>query len=564
MTKTAFSFLAIIIVVTLACLPLILYGPQTGHSLYVNLPWSHYFAQEVIQGVFYPRWLMGMNQGAGSPVFFFYAPVPFYFSTLSAALFANQSETVQLGIGQYLIVLASALGFFLFLRRYAHQAIAVFAAIAYALAPYHFGMDLLTRQAMGEAAAFIWIPLVFLAVDRLSVPGKGLILLALSYALLVMTHLPSALLCSPFFLLYCLLRCGFATNWIILVRFALGILVGLLVAGCYLVPALGTQDYTYTDHLWEPYFDMHRWFFFDGLPSPNPEVETQVFAVASVGSLFFILSWSMAFLYSERAQKPLLFGLLIIFTGAWFLMTPLSLWLWQLLPFLQKVQFPWRVMVIQEFAVVTSLGLALSVALRSGRRWALATAAALAVAFSAWVATIAFQDYQPHIELMGDEANVRSLRGQAVGGNDAKEYLPLTVKADRRKFLEQMSTLEPMVFDQGRGHIDIVRWQNRAITLDIRMRSATPVAVKQLLYPGWEVTLNGEPLAIEPTARYGLIRFQAPAGVYRVEMKLRTLPEERIGWVVSGVGLTLLLLLPFGRILQNKGRREANIAQTIV
>jgi hypothetical protein len=50
-----------------------------------------------------------MNAGAGSPTFFFYGPIAYYFSTAAIALCPNSSPPVQLGLGDYFVVLASAL-----------------------------------------------------------------------------------------------------------------------------------------------------------------------------------------------------------------------------------------------------------------------------------------------------------------------------------------------------------------------------------------------------------------------------------------------------------------------
>ncbi len=68
---------------------------------------------------------------------------------------------------------------------------------------------------------------------------------------------------------------------------------------------------------------------------------------------------------SKGRDKPLVVSLLLIFAGAWFLKTPLSTPVWHYVPALQKVQFPWRVMVIQEFAVVSTLILALGCCLEN-------------------------------------------------------------------------------------------------------------------------------------------------------------------------------------------------------
>ena len=99
-TRQELSYLAVIAFsVTIICLPLILFGPQAGHSLYHNISWAAGFAEQLLAGDLYPRWLMNMNEGAGSPVFFFYAPIPFYFTSLGFLLCGECSTTIQLGIG---------------------------------------------------------------------------------------------------------------------------------------------------------------------------------------------------------------------------------------------------------------------------------------------------------------------------------------------------------------------------------------------------------------------------------------------------------------------------------
>ena len=42
-------------------------------------------------GELYPRWLYAMNDGFGSPAFFYYAPLPYYFTTFLTWLFHLQS-----------------------------------------------------------------------------------------------------------------------------------------------------------------------------------------------------------------------------------------------------------------------------------------------------------------------------------------------------------------------------------------------------------------------------------------------------------------------------------------
>ena len=151
-------------------------------------------------------------------------------------------------------------------------------------------MDLLIRQAYGEATAFVWIPLVFAAIDRMVLGRKAEAWLALAYAMLVMTHLPSALLSSPFFLIYVLIQSWFHKQSRLVARFLLSVTVGLMIAGCYLIPAITTLDYISAGDWWIPYFDYYRWFFLDGMAAPNPKIESQLFQIVVVNSLFFLLA----------------------------------------------------------------------------------------------------------------------------------------------------------------------------------------------------------------------------------------------------------------------------------
>lgn len=76
--------LALLLACALLMLPLWWQGGSQGHDLFHHLLSGHYFARQLWQGELYPRWLMAMNGGFGSPTFFFYPPLPYYVSALFA------------------------------------------------------------------------------------------------------------------------------------------------------------------------------------------------------------------------------------------------------------------------------------------------------------------------------------------------------------------------------------------------------------------------------------------------------------------------------------------------
>ena len=88
-TKTReLTCLALVAVVaTLICLPTFIYGAPYGHDTVYHMVYLSDFTAQLRDGDWYPRWLTHLNGGAGSPAFFFYAPVPFYIGALFDSVF---------------------------------------------------------------------------------------------------------------------------------------------------------------------------------------------------------------------------------------------------------------------------------------------------------------------------------------------------------------------------------------------------------------------------------------------------------------------------------------------
>ncbi len=86
--------LALLLACALLMLPLWWQGGSQGHDLFHHLLSGHYFARQLWQGELYPRWLMAMNGGFGSPTFFFYPPLPYYVSALFAGPGAHPQQAI--------------------------------------------------------------------------------------------------------------------------------------------------------------------------------------------------------------------------------------------------------------------------------------------------------------------------------------------------------------------------------------------------------------------------------------------------------------------------------------
>lgn len=232
--------LALILASAALLLPLWLQGGSQGHDLFHHLLSGHYFAQQLWQGEIYPRWLMAMNGGFGSPTFFFYPPLPYYVSALFAGPQAPLHDAITpLLWSASLALLLSGLFAYLWLRSFASPLRALAATLLYLALPYHLGMDLYARFALAEFWAFVWAPLILLGQDLANQRSrKGLPLLTLALALLAFSHLPSLLLMMGLITLRALLQAWRSRILFPIRLVAMAQVLGLVMAAILLLPAL--------------------------------------------------------------------------------------------------------------------------------------------------------------------------------------------------------------------------------------------------------------------------------------------------------------------------------------
>jgi hypothetical protein len=225
----------------------------------------------------------------------------------------------------------------------------------------------------------------------------------------------------------------------------------------------------------------------------------------------------------SAAQWRLVAVLWLMMAVSAFMMGSASRPVWDVLPFLHRIQFPWRLMV-----VVNVVAAALSGCTPAFAR----TLAALAIGMSVWTSlgSNPLPWSYPIVETRADIL-IFFARPDAVD-----EWLPRDARA----------------FKEGEGP-----WQPRCDPPECRVRGferapgrlrfevTTPVAASVTLphyfFPvGWRATRDGAPVPLERTDE-GLMRVPVPAGAGVVDVTFTTTPMRRLGVAVSATTLALLL-----------------------
>jgi hypothetical protein len=525
--------LTLVGLVTVACLPLIAVGPHVGHSLAWNIEWSRGFAEALVAGEWYPRWLPAMEMGAGSPIFFFYGSVPFYVTALPYLLCRGCGDLVALGIGEWLIVLASALAFYAFARRHAAPVAAAGAALVYALLPYHFAIDLTVRQALGETAAYVWMPLGLLAVDRIGSGQTGVVRLGAAYALLTMTHLPATLLFSPFLLAYAAVWAWATRSATVLARTVAGVALGVLLAAVYLMPAIFLQGAISPQFLWDEPYESRRWLFGSGDP-PKLWFSLRLRWVFLATTLPWLVAWPLAFRVSRGADRVRAVAWLLFAAGAWFLMTIVSAPLWTAVTLLQKVQFPWRVGIVLDLAVAATAVLVFKTIdpSRRARTGALVALVAIPV-----VGTLVFGTQWARWDLSRREDHRTKIAKLVALAASPPEYFTPRATASPLAVRAALVAAPDLVDPRGAGRVTVRARAPRRIAMRVSLERAADVVVRQFYFPGWVARAPGwrAPIAAEPSSPHGLLVFPLPAGRYDMEIALTRTWQETAGLIASAL-----------------------------
>ena len=327
--------------VLLSVLPVILFGFLPGHDYSVHNVWLTEFHKQLAAGEGYPRWLLDANDGLGTPAFFFHGPLSYVVSTLLVFLTGGAVSIPHiLGFSCAIAGLLSFVFADLWLRGWVPRPAALAGATFYAVAPYHVTIDLYNRAAFPEYWAFVWLPLILWAADRVfkSLPA-AVPVLAGAYSLLVFTHLPTTTLFSPLLFAYIIWR-GRANRrtWVSGLA-ALGL--GAALCAVFIIPGYVEQRHIQVDMLRTGFYDYRNWFLFKSWLHPINEMLDR-WNWITLSTVVAAMAWFRVHRKYSRAGAGICMFFAYSTPALLFMMSPLSARIWALFLPLQTVQFPVR------------------------------------------------------------------------------------------------------------------------------------------------------------------------------------------------------------------------------
>lgn len=542
--------------------PLLVYGPpltRDGLNHVVRLAELTWHVQH---GDLYPRWFSNLHFGFGAPVLNFYAPLSYYLMLPIALVGLPLPWALWFGFALAIGLLIS--GTYLWLRDQFNSewaGLAGAAALGFAPAIY---TNTIILGALPPVLAVGFMPWLFWSVLRVVRQPTRLnrALLVGVLVAVVLSHNLQVLFFALPLLLYGLVLV--AERWhshrphayAALISLAAGVIISALLAAFLLVPFILEQRhislsnsliYDVRDFLMTPL----ELFVWQNPFDPQLILPTNMWRPPALpwpqtliggGALLLALFWRGK-LPSQQRDIIVLFAVCaasyLFMVGTW------SLPVWDAVPALEFVQFSSRLMqpIGLLFAVLVAGGVARLPT--AGWRLPLVTLAIIAAIF---VYAIPYTYRAPYentvVQISPASIYAYELsHPEGVGTTSTLEFVPTAVEimpvattlAERFQTSDFPSRLDalPEGVTLFAEETDVNRF-----VYEVASEAAFSLKVFQFAFPGWQATLDGDPIPITVLPPHGTLVVEVPAGTHRVEIRRVLTTAQSLG-----IGLTLLGIL---------------------
>ncbi len=504
-------------------------------------------ATSLRDGMFPVRWVDVLGYGYGYPIFNFYAPLAYYVGGifLLLGLPAITATKVMFGIG----MLIAGVSMYLLAKTLWREEAGLLSALLYLYAPYH-AVNLYVRGAIGELWAYGFIPLVFFGFYKLfnSLQSEDkrniwywIGISGFAYAALILSHNLTALIVTPFLLLLLIF-------WIVVlqrkhiqfVQLIYAFCFGLLFSAFYWLPALLELPYTNVtsilgggsdpkDHfvclsqLWTS-----NWGF---AGSASGCIDGMSFMIGKIHIILALSSFFIALFWQKGIKRSVYVLLFIGLFLSVFLMLSISQSLWESVPLMMYLQFPWRYLTMASFFSSLLSGGILSIFL-SRLNLNYFQKVILGVSVGLMIIFIFGKFFVPQYKIndLTHYSNIDFIKWNVSKISD--EYLPPDFKKPKNKSDLPQNILD---FVRGSGSAHIDKETTTDLIASIVVIDDAIIRIQKAYFPAWRIRVNGEEKI--PQIKNGVYYLALSPGNYRMEMSFVQTPIEKLANSLSLIGI---------------------------
>jgi hypothetical protein len=573
----------ILVAATVAVTPQLLQGNSCGHDFDFHLvswfdalsAWRH--------GILYPHWTPSANYGAGEPRFVFYSPLTWM---LGAALASVLPWTLVPVALTFLFLAGTGLA----TRALAREALDDSAATLAGCVALFSGYALFTayeRSAFAELAGGFWIPLVLLFAlrarrqvpvagdpDMRKIDARSIAGLALAIAGAWLSNPTVGVMACYLLAALALMQLALTRSWTPILRASAGAVLGIGMVAVYLVPAAWEQGWVDIQKVTEDVGQTleNNWLFAVHA-DPALAYHDQVLHTVSMIALLMIAATFAAILVCRLrnrlpGERRWWIPLALIPVAVLLLQFSFSRPLWNLLPDLRFLQFPWRWLVALEAPMAIFLVAAFwprASTLRWRRLAVGSIFAALFLAITAHAARVFFQPCDNEDAVPGMVDVYRS--GHGFIGTYEYEPIGADISLIAAGLPQACLVADPTVeLGKPAADPDAPPVYNAAQNTcqatfaaaansrpeHLRIAAETPhpgyLVLRLRTYPAWLIKVNGQPVDSLPFRKDGLIAVPIPQGSINLSVDWTTTTDVLLArWLSALSVLALTVLCLFAR-----------------
>jgi len=518
-------------------------------------------------GAIYPRWAPDFYYGYGYPIFNYYTPLTYYLANLFDLL---PGVDIVGGVKAVFVLglLLASLGAYLLGRELFGPstgsrhgpAAGVLAAASYTFAPYVVFIDPHARGVLAEHFAICLLPWVFYAFRRLmsGVGGRCALLgSVLTLAVLLLSHNLLALVSVALLLAYWMWEILFGrgrgrAGW-----GALAFVLAATIVAFFWLPAVLERSAVRLDVVGPGHFDFRGHFLSLGeLLAPSRILDMGATAPRyrfNLGLAQWLLALPAlgALLRPATPNRRILLYFILVGLGLLFLMLPASTPIWECVPWMEYLQFPWRL--LGPANLMLALCAAGGTTLLSAGRWrnpalALGLAAILLLALPVLYPPMWSPDFWPtgpHDIIAWEQHSL------ALGTTSTADFMPteaaLVTVHPEASLIESYVRPGPVdrinraSLPEG-ARVEIIEHGPLYDSFSVYMPDEFILRLFTFYFPGWRAYVDGEEVEIQVGDPEGFITLMVPAGEHEVVVRFEDTPPRTAGWIISAAGLTVLVI----------------------
>jgi len=552
----------------IATLPLIVHGCSCGHDFDFHLLSWFEAATQFANGNLHPHWAFTPAYNAGEPRFVFYPPISWYLGATLGLLLTHLPGVSEAAgwtatpiFYTWICLALSGLTMHRLARAFASPNAAILAATLYLANPYML-FTAYERTAYAELLAAAWIPLMLFAILRERVTIAGI---AVPLTLLWLTNAPAAVMGTYTLALLAAVRLCITLQsnkrgaLPLALKTVAGTVIGLALAAFYILPAAYERRYVQISMATIAGMGIPANFLFEhtGTTSDNlihDEVLHTVSLIAVILLATTVIALTTSYLRRFAQLRPRfpIVSLSILTAAIAFLLTPLSLPIWNHTPQVTFLQFPWRLLAV--LAPVLALTLA-SVFARLHFGPVTATVATVAIA-----AALVFPAYHSFSQSCDpeDTAPARiALFHSHIGTDTTDEYTPINASNDALAPPNSTDPDDPHPSNYPPYWLadsPDARPTNAAIPgtapthLTLNLPHPEDLILNLRDYPAWHIDRVGEDMEVTPITQRlqrpdGLIAISLPAGPSNIDIRYTRTPDQTLGDALTLVALPIFLVI---------------------